>query len=132
MLCYAMLCYAMLCYAMLCYIYIYIYICSIITISLIASLQGAPRRHRSDPVGFRNFNAQDLNSGGWKCALVGVPWQGSASARLAWVDIVSFNMLSKVLNMLSILRRQGTPMRAHLQKHDNDFWGHHEITYDKL
>ena len=54
-------------------------------------------------------------SGGWKCALVGVPWRGSVSARLAWGDIVSFNMLSKVLKMLSILRRQGTPMRAHLQ-----------------
>ena len=29
---------------------------------------------------------EGLASGGWKCALVGVPLQGSASARLAWVD----------------------------------------------
>ena len=27
-------------------------------------------------------------SGGWKCALVGVPWRGSVSAHLAWGDIV--------------------------------------------
>ena len=56
-------------------------------------------------------------SGGLKCALAGVPWRGSVSARLAWGDLVSFNMLSKVLKMLSIPRRQGTPMtmRAHLQ-----------------
>ena len=56
-----------------------------------------------------------LHSGGCRCALVGVPWRGSVSARLAWGDVVSFKMLSKVLEMLSILRRQGTPMRAHLQ-----------------
>ena len=54
-------------------------------------------------------------SGGCRCALVGVPWRGSVSACLAWGDIVSFNMLSKVLKMLSTLRRQGTSMRAHLQ-----------------
>ena len=52
------------------------------------------------------------SSGGWRRALVGVPWRGSVSARLAWDDIVSFNMLSNVLKMLSILRRQGTPMRG--------------------
>ena len=55
------------------------------------------------------------SSGGWKCALVGVPWRWSVLARLAWGDIVSFNMLSKVLKKLSILRRQGTPIRAHLK-----------------
>ena len=54
-------------------------------------------------------------SGGCRCALVGVPWRGSVSARLAWGGIVSFNMLSKVQTILSILRLQGTPMRAHLQ-----------------
>ena len=55
-------------------------------------------------------------SGGRKCPLVGVPWRGSVSARLAWGDVVSFKMLSKVLEMLSVLKRQqGTPMRAHLQ-----------------
>ena len=62
--------------------------------------------------------AQPPCAGGWKCALVGVPWRGSVSARLAWGDIVSFNMLSKVMKMLSILKRQGTPMRAHLQLPD--------------
>ena len=58
-----------------------------------------------------------MATGGCRCALVGVPWRGSVSARLAWSDLVSFNM-SKVLKMLSILRRQGTPMRAHLQVPD--------------
>ena len=53
-------------------------------------------------------------STGCRCALVGVLRPGSVSARLAWGDIVSFNMLSRVLKMLSILRRQGKPMRAHL------------------
>ena len=43
----------------------------------------------------------------WKCAIVGVPWQGSVSAPSAWGDIVSFNTLSKVLNMLRTLRRKG-------------------------
>ena len=57
------------------------------------------------------------DSGGWKCALLGVPWRWSVSARWAWGDIVSFNMLSKVLKILS-MRRQGTPMRAHLQLPD--------------
>ena len=49
-----------------------------------------------------------------------MPRPGSVSARLAWGDVVSFNMLSKVLKMLSILGRQGTPkpMRAHLQLPD--------------
>ena len=59
-------------------------------------------------------------SGG--CALVGVPWRGSVSARLAWGDIVSFKMLSNLLKMLSILRRQGTPMRAHLQLPESEAW----------
>ena len=53
------------------------------------------------------------------CALAGVPWRGSVSARSAWGDLVSFDMLSKVLNMLSILRRQGAPLRAHLQLHED-------------
>ena len=52
----------------------------------------------------RPFNG----SGGWKRTLVGVPWRGSVSARLAWGDVVSFNTLSKVLKMLSMLRWQGT------------------------
>ena len=39
-----------------------------------------------------------LSPGGWKCALGGVPRRGSVSARLAWGDVVSFNVLSKVLN----------------------------------
>ena len=53
--------------------------------------------------------------------IVGVPWRDSISARLAWGDIVSYNMLSKELAaqpMLSTLRRRGTPMRARLQLHD--------------
>ena len=50
-----------------------------------------------------------------KCAFVGVPLRGLVSARLAWGDIISFNMLSKVLKRLGILRRQGAPMRADLQ-----------------
>ena len=53
-----------------------------------------------------------LESSGCRCALVGVPRCGSVSARFARGDIqVSLNMLSKVLKMLSILRRHGTPMR---------------------
>ena len=32
--------------------------------------------------------------------------------RLAWGDVVSFNMWSKVLKMLSLLRRHGTPMKG--------------------
>ena len=59
--------------------------------------------------------AEARPSGGCRCALVGVPWWGSASAHLAWGDIVSFNMLSKVPKMLSTLRQQGIPMSAHLQ-----------------
>ena len=66
-----------------------------------------------------SFTQRVTYSGGWKCALVGVPWQGSVSARLAWGDVVSFSMLSNVLKMLNILRRKGTPMRAHLQLTDN-------------
>ena len=62
--------------------------------------------------------AQHFLLGGWKCAIVGVPWRGSVSACLAWGDMVSFIMLSKAQNILSILRRQGTPMRAHLQPPD--------------
>ena len=59
-----------------------------------------------------------LLSGGCRCALVGVPWRWSISARLAWGDTVSFSMLSKVLKMPSTLRRQGAPMRAHQQLPD--------------
>ena len=63
----------------------------------------------------RTSRARSYIWGGRKCAIVGVPWRGSVSACLAWGDMVSFNMLSEVLKMLSILRRQGMPMRAHLQ-----------------
>ena len=58
------------------------------------------------------------HSGGWKCALVGVPWQGSVSACLAWGDMSVKNMCEQVLEMLSILRPDGTPMTAHLQLPD--------------
>ena len=97
-------------------IYIYMYIngsCPQIVASYLCEL-----RSQTLMTGARSAEPQKSArhvSGGCRCALVGVPWRGSVSARLAWGDIVSFNMLSKVLKMLSILRRQGTPMRAHLQ-----------------
>ena len=82
--------------------------------------QSGVGKHVGVRVVFRGSLDAHIVSGGCRCALVGVPWRGSVSARLAWGDIVSFNMLSghKVLKMLSILRQQGTPMRAHLQLPD--------------
>ena len=80
----------------------------------------APLRHAA-PLQTRGNSPP--RSGGCMCALVGVPWRRSVSAHLAWDDIVSFNMLSKVLKMLGILRRLGTPMRAHLQLPDTNSSG---------
>ena len=60
-------------------------------------------------------------SGGWRCAFVGVPWRGSVSACLALGDTVSFDMFPKVLKWLSTLRHPGTPMRAHLKLPDQNF-----------
>ena len=40
-----------------------------------------------------------LTSGGWKCAIVGVPWQGSVSASLAWGDLFVNNNVIKVLRL---------------------------------
>ena len=45
--------------------------------------------------------------------MVGVPWQGSASACLAWGDLFVSSMFKQVLKRLSSLRRHGTPMMAH-------------------
>ena len=60
--------------------------------------------------------ARDLqSSGGWKCAIVGVPWQGSASAYLAWDVLFENNIIKQVLKRLSLLRHHGTPMMARLQ-----------------
>ena len=56
------------------------------------------------------------NSGGWKCAIVGMPCRGSVSACLvAWGDLLVGNMLKQMLKRLSLLRHHGTPMTAHLQ-----------------
>ena len=33
-------------------------------------------------------------SGGWKCAIIGVPWLGSVSACLAWSDVFDKNTIS--------------------------------------
>ena len=60
-------------------------------------------------------------SGGWKCAIVGVPWRGSVSACLAWGDLFVKHMFEKVLKRLSLLRHHGTPMMAHLQPPDLRF-----------
>ena len=54
-------------------------------------------------------------SGGWKCAIVGVPWRGSVSAFLAWGYMFVETMFIKVPKRLSLLRHRGTPMMAHLQ-----------------
>ena len=54
-------------------------------------------------------------SGGWECAIVGVPWRGSVSACLAWGDLFVKHMFEQVLKRLSLLRHHGTPMMAHLQ-----------------
>ena len=35
------------------------------------------------------------SSGGWKCTIVGVPWQGSVSASLAWGDLIVKNNVFK-------------------------------------
>ena len=56
--------------------------------------------------------SRNHESGGWKCALVGVPWRGSASA---WRDLFVNDMFTKVLKRLSILRHHGAPMMAHRQ-----------------
>ena len=53
-------------------------------------------------------------SGGWKCAIVGVPWRRSVSACLAWGDLFVKHMLKQVLKRLSLLRHHGTPTMAHL------------------
>ena len=57
-------------------------------------------------------------SGGWKCAIVGVPWRGSVSACLAWGDLLVNNMCRKVLKRLSLLRHHGTPAMARPQLPD--------------
>ena len=54
-------------------------------------------------------------SGGWKCAIVGVPWWGSVSACLAWGDLF-VNIVYKSAERLSLLRHHGTPMMVHLQQ----------------
>ena len=103
-------------------VYTYVYMCMYVYIEVACECQGAraPVRAHTRMHGLRRQRAlrcvacQSVRmavlrtSGGFRCALVDVPWRGSVSARSAWGDIVSFNMLSKVLEMLSILRRQGT------------------------
>ena len=54
-------------------------------------------------------------SGGWKCAIVGVPLRGSVSACLAWGDLFVNDMFKKVLKRLNLLRHRRTPVMAHLQ-----------------
>ena len=54
-------------------------------------------------------------SGGWKSAIVGVPWRGSVSACLAWRDSIVKDVLEQMLKRLSLLRHHGTPIMAHLQ-----------------
>ena len=54
-------------------------------------------------------------SGGWKCAIVCVPWPGSVSACLAWGDVLVKHMLKQLLKRLSLLRHHGTPLTAHLR-----------------
>ena len=54
-------------------------------------------------------------SGGWKCAIVGVPWRGAISACWTWGDLFVNNMFIKELKRLSLLRHHGTPIMAHLQ-----------------
>ena len=55
-----------------------------------------------DQYSFRETCVSDKYSfrlaAGGTCGLAGVPWRGSVSARLAWGDILSFSMLSEVLN----------------------------------
>ena len=46
------------------------------------------------------------------------PGGGSVLATSAWGDLSYDNTFAKVLKVLSMLRRQGTPMRAHLQLPD--------------
>ena len=47
-------------------------------------------------------------SGGRKCAIAGVPWRGSVSACLAWVDLlVKHSLVKEVLKRLSLLRHRG-------------------------
>ena len=92
------------------YIYIYIYIYLYIYICILAPAH--PGTHARAHTLTR---AHPQTSGGRSCTLAGAPWQGLFSARLVWGDIVSFNMLSKVLKMPSLLGRQGIPMRAHLK-----------------
>ena len=56
----------------------------------------------------------NMYSGGWKRAIVGVPWRGSVSACLARGDsLVKSTFTAKELGRLSLLRHHGTPMMAH-------------------
>ena len=57
-------------------------------------------------------------SGGWKCAVVGVPWRGPVSACLALGDLLVNDMFKPVLKRLSLMRHHDTPMMAHLQLPD--------------
>ena len=71
-------------------------------------------------------------SGGWKCALVGVPWRGSVSACLAWGDLFVNNVFMKVLKRLSLLRHHGAPMMAHLQLPDIRCFQYHKFETQQI
>ena len=59
-------------------------------------------------------------SGGWKCAIVGVPGRGSVSAGLAWGDLLVEHISGKSAEKAEPSETpwhtyDGTPMMAHLQ-----------------
>ena len=78
------------------YIYIYIYICTHTYIHTYIHTDGRTdgrtdrqtdihsSRNHVDRHSRRAAEAGGQNSGGWKCAIVGVTWRGSVSACLAW------------------------------------------------
>ena len=59
----------------------------------------------------RGGSLSDLKSGGCRCALVGVPWRGSVSARLAWGDIIS--QFQHVVKSAENAEHSETHLRGH-------------------
>ena len=51
----------------------------------------------SESSGFRNHDRQNNgeDSGGWKCAIVGVPWRGLVSAGSAWCGLFVKHIILK-------------------------------------
>ena len=50
-----------------------------------------------------SLRSSSLESGGWKCAIVGVPWRGSVSACLAWGESQHFSIYIYIYRLYLVI-----------------------------